>query len=164
VSHLAVAWTSPIVEDFDGALERALDAVELLGGQDEPFWTAVALTTAGAIELSVSRYDDARCHLTQSRDLAEVVDSTWQTAFSRAELGLLAALQGRLDAARALLDEALTRSVDLRTTPLMTLCLSTFGRLALAEGEAERAALLVEGGRRPAPTGGRAPVANAATT
>ena len=35
------------------------------------------------------------------------------------------------------------RSFDLHTTPLMTLCLSAFGRLALAEGEAERAALLV---------------------
>jgi tetratricopeptide (TPR) repeat protein len=120
-----------------------LDAVELLRGQDEPFWTAVALTTAGTIELSVSRYDDALRHLTDARDLAERADSIWQTAFSLAQLGLLAALQGRLDDARALLDEALTRSVALRTTPLMTLCLSAFGRLALAEGEAERAALLV---------------------
>jgi tetratricopeptide (TPR) repeat protein len=113
LSHLAVAWTSPIVEDFNGALERASDAVELLRGQDEPFWTAVALTTAGTIELSASRYDDALRHLTQARDLAEGADSTWQTTFSEAQLGLLAALQGRLDAARALLDEALTRSVDL---------------------------------------------------
>ena len=143
LSHLAVAWTSPIVEDFDGALERALDAVELLRGQDESFWTALALTTAGTIELTVARYDDALGHLTQARDLAETVDSAWQTAFSRAQLGLLAAFQGRLDDARVLLDEALTESVALRTTPLTTLCLTAFGRLALAEGEAERAALLV---------------------
>jgi predicted ATPase len=143
LSHLAVAWTSPIVEDFDGALERALDAVELLHRQDEPFWTAMALTTAGTIELSVTRYDDALRHLTQARDLAEGVDSTWQTGLSRAQLGLLAVLQGRLDDARTLLDEALTRGVALRTTPLTTLCLSAFGRLALELGDPERAALLV---------------------
>jgi len=142
MSHLAVAWTSPIVEDFDGALERALEAVELLRGEDEPFWTAVALTTAGTIELSVSRYDDALGHLTAARDLSEQVDGTWQTAFSRAQLGLLAALQGRFDDAPALLDDALTLALALRSTPLTTLCLSAFGRLALAEGDAERAALL----------------------
>ena len=34
-------------------------------------------------------------------------------------------------------------AASLRTTPLMTLCLSAFGRVALVEGEAERAALLV---------------------
>jgi predicted ATPase len=143
LSHLAVAWTSPIVEDFEGALERALDAVELLRGQDEPFWTAVALATAGTIELSVTRYDDALRHLNQARDLGAGVDSAWQTAFSQAQLGLLAALQGQLDDARTLLGEALTRSVALRTTPLLTLCLSSLGRLALAEDEAQRAALLV---------------------
>jgi hypothetical protein len=71
LSHLAVAWTSPIVGDFDGALERAADALELLRPHDEPFWTAMAFTTAGTIELSVRRYDQALPHLTAARDLAE---------------------------------------------------------------------------------------------
>jgi predicted ATPase len=143
LSHLAVAWTSPIVGDFDGALERASDALELLRRHDEPFWTAMALTTAGTIELSVRRYDEALPHLTEARDLGERLDNPWQTASSRVQLGLLAAMQGRLEDAHALLDEALSLSLALHTTPLMTLCLGAFGRLALAEGDAVRAAMLV---------------------
>ncbi|HEY2656022.1 MAG TPA: DUF4062 domain-containing protein [Solirubrobacteraceae bacterium] len=143
LSHLAVAWTSPIVGDFDGALERASDALELLRHHDEPFWTAMALTTAGTIELSVRRYDEALPHLTEARDLGERLDNPWQTASSRVQLGLLAAMQGRLEDAHVLLDEALSLSLALHTTPLMTLCLGAFGRLALAEGDAVRAAMLV---------------------
>jgi tetratricopeptide (TPR) repeat protein len=142
MSHLAVAWTSPIVGDFDGALRRALDALELLRRQDEPFWTAVAFTTAGTIELSVSRYDEALRHLTEARERGERLDSPWQTASSRVQLGLLAAMQGRLDDARATLDEALNISLALRATMLMTLALGAFGRLALMEGDAVRAATL----------------------
>jgi tetratricopeptide (TPR) repeat protein len=142
LSHLAVAWTSPIVGDFDGALERASDALTLLGRQDEPFWTAMAFTTAGTIELSVGRHDRALRHLTAARDLAERLDSPWQTSSAGVQLGLLAVMQGRLDDAHAVLDEALSLSLALHTTPLMTLCLGAFGRLALAAGDAVRAAIL----------------------
>jgi hypothetical protein len=103
----------------------------------------MALTTAGTIELSVRRYDEALPHLTEARDLGERLDNPWQTASSRVQLGLLAAIQGRLEDAHALLDEALSLSLALHTTPLMTLCLGAFGRLALAEGDAVRAATLV---------------------
>jgi tetratricopeptide (TPR) repeat protein len=142
LSHLAVAWTSPIVGDFDGALKRATDALELLRPHDEPFWTAMAFTTAGTIELSVRRYDQALPHLTEARDLAERLDSPWQAASARVQLGLLAAIQGRLDDGHALLEQALGLSLALHTTPLLTLCLGAFGRLALAEGEAVRASIL----------------------
>jgi tetratricopeptide (TPR) repeat protein len=151
LSHLAVAWTSPIVGDFDGALERSSEALELLRHQDEPFWTAMAFTTAGTIELSVRRYDEALRNLTAARDLGERLDSPWQTASSRVQLGLLAAMQGRLAEAHDLLGEALSLSLALHTTPLMTLCLGAFGRLALAEGDPTRAATLAgaaEGLRR----------------
>jgi hypothetical protein len=103
----------------------------------------VAFATAGTIELSVSLYDDALRHLTDARDLAERLDSTWQTASSGVQLGLLAIIEGRLDDARGLLDEALSLSLALRTTPLMTLAFGAFGRLALAEGEPGRGALLL---------------------
>jgi predicted ATPase len=42
VSHLAMAWSSPIVDDFDGTLRQTLVSLEKLRGQDEPYWTAVA--------------------------------------------------------------------------------------------------------------------------
>ena len=58
------------------------------------------------------------------------------------QLGTVAILQDRLDQARQLLDEALTRSVAAHSTGSVTLCLMAFARLALAEGDPERAALL----------------------
>ncbi len=48
VSQLAMAWASPIAGDFDGALREASASLEELRGQDEPFWTALAASTAGA--------------------------------------------------------------------------------------------------------------------
>ena len=67
------------------------------------------------------------------------------------QLGILAVLRGRLDEARALLDEALDLSLAARSTPFVTLCLAGYARLAFAEGDPERAALLegaAEGLRR----------------
>ena len=82
-----MAWTSGIVGDFDGALRRALVSLEQLHGQDEPFWTALAAYTAGLVETTVGRYDDALRHLTEMRDLAERLDNPWLAAVSRVYLG-----------------------------------------------------------------------------
>ena len=49
-------------------------------------------------------------------------------------------MQGRLDEARALLDEGLRLSLDARRTQSVTLCLTAFARLAFVEVDAERAA------------------------
>jgi len=67
------------------------------------------------------------------------------------QLGILAVLRGRPDEARALLDEALDRSLAARSTAFVTLCLVGYAQLAFAEGEPERAARLegaAEGLRR----------------
>ena len=53
----------------------------------------------------------------------------------------MAVLQGRLDQARELLDEALNLSLAIRVSRNVALCLAAFARLALAEGDPERAAL-----------------------
>jgi hypothetical protein len=50
---------------------RALASLEQLRGQHEPFWTAVAASTAGFMEMTVGRYDDALRHLREIGDLAE---------------------------------------------------------------------------------------------
>ena len=101
--------------------------------------------------MAVGRYDDALRHLTEARDLAERFDNPWLAAASRVYLGTLAVAQGRPEEARGLLDEGLELSLAAHSTRSVTLCLAAFARLALVEGDPERAALLAgaaEGLRR----------------
>jgi predicted ATPase/class 3 adenylate cyclase len=142
VSQLAMAWTAPVVGDLDGALRGALASLEQLRGQDEPFWTALAVSTAGLVETTVGRYDDAQRHLREARDLGKRFDDAWMAAWSRVQLGTLAVVRGRLEEARALLEEALELSLAAHSTRSVTLCLAGFARLAWVAGDAERAALL----------------------
>ena len=117
VCQLAMAWTSPITGDFDGALREASASLEQLRGQDEPVLDgAWPRSTVGSVETAVGRYDDALRHLREMRDLAERFDDPWLAAGSRVQLGILAVAQGRLDEARALLDEALDLSLAARST------------------------------------------------
>jgi tetratricopeptide (TPR) repeat protein len=141
-SQLAMAWTSPIVDDLDGALREASASLEEFRGQDEPLGTTSAGLTLGSVETTVGRYDDALRHLTEARNLAVRLDNAWLAATSQVLLGTLALVQGRLEDAQALLEEALDLSLAARSTQLVTLCLAGFARLALVEGNAERAALL----------------------
>jgi tetratricopeptide (TPR) repeat protein len=117
VSHLAMAWTSPIAGDL-------------------------AAFTAGFLKTTARRYDEALRHLSEARDLAEEFDGTWLTGGSRVMLGILAVVRGRLDEAAGLLSEALALSVASRSTPLVTLTLAAYAHLALAEGAPEQAARL----------------------
>jgi predicted ATPase/class 3 adenylate cyclase len=151
VSQLAMAWTAPVVGDLDGALRGALASLEQLRGQDEPLWTALAVSTAGIVETIVGRHDDAQRHLREARDLGKRFDDAWMAAWSRVQLGTLAVARGRLGEARALLEEALELSLAAHSTRSVTLCLAAFARLALVAGDVERSALLAgaaEGLRR----------------
>jgi ATP/maltotriose-dependent transcriptional regulator MalT len=146
-----MAWTAPVVGDLDGALRQALASLKQLHGQDAPFWTALALGTAGLVETSVGRHDDAQRHLREARDLGEQFNHAWLAAWSRVLLGTLAVVQGRLEEARALLEEGLELSLAAHSTRNVTLCLTAFAQLAFVEGDGERAALLAgaaEGLRR----------------
>ncbi len=96
----------------------------------------------GSLEMALGRYDDALRHLREARGLAERPGGDWLLAASPVQLGILAVLRGRLDEARALLAEALYLSLAARSTPFVTLCLAAYARLALAEGDPERAARL----------------------
>jgi tetratricopeptide (TPR) repeat protein len=150
-SQLAMAWTSPIVGDFDSALREASASLEEFQGQDEPLGTTSAGLTLGSVETTVGRYDDAQRHLREARDLAARLDNAWLAATSEVLLGTLALVQGRLQEAQALLDEGLDLSLAAHSTQLVTLCLAVVARLALVEGDPERAALLAgaaEGLRR----------------
>ena len=99
----------------------------------------------------MGRYDDALHHLREARDLGERFDNAGLKAWSRVHLGTLALVRGRLEEARALLDEGLDLSLAAHSTRSMTLCLAAFARLAFVAGDPERAALVAgaaEGLRR----------------
>jgi hypothetical protein len=94
------------------------------------------------VELTVGRYDDALRHLTELRDLADRLDNPWLAAIARVYLGTLAVAQGRVEEARAPMDEGLELSRASHSTRGVTLCLAAFARLALVEGDPEQAATL----------------------
>jgi predicted ATPase/class 3 adenylate cyclase len=142
ICQMAMAWASPITGDFEGALRAVSASLEELRGQDEPFFTALAAVTAGGVETALGRPDRALQHLRVMRELADRFEYAWLTASSRMQLGTLAIVQGQLDQARQLLDEALDLSLAIRNTRNVTLCLAAFAQLAFAEGDPERAALL----------------------
>jgi predicted ATPase len=150
-AQLAMAWTLPITGDFDGALREVTVALEEFRGQDEPIFTAMAEFTAGSVDTALGRYEDALRHLRQVRDLIELPGGDWLAAGSLVQLGILDVLRGSLDEARELLEEALNLSLASRSTPFVTLCLTGYAWLALADGDLDRAARLegaAEGLRR----------------
>ncbi len=156
MSELVMAWTSPIAGDLDSALRAVLVSLEVLRGHDEPYWTAVAALSASNMETAVSRYDDALHHVHEARQLVERFGYSWLAAWLRVQLGTLDIVHGRLDRARELLEEAMELSLTIGITRNVTLCLVAFARLALAEANPGRAALLagaVEGLRQRAGLG-----------
>ena len=116
VGLLALAWTSPITGDFDGARREASASLAQLRGQDEPFWTAQASADLGAVEMATGRYDDALSHLGEMHDLAERFGYPWLAAWSQVLMGTIAVAQGRLDQARDQLDEALEQGRSANVT------------------------------------------------
>jgi predicted ATPase len=149
--QLAMAWSSPLAGESGAFLPEVSVSLAQLRGQDEPFWTALAVGSLGWVEVGMGRYDDALRHLRDAYDLGDGFDSAWLAAWSRVQLGTLHLVQGRTDEARDLLGEALALSLAAHSTGSVTLCLVAFARYAVMEGDAERAALLAgaaEGLRR----------------
>ena len=142
VSQLAMAGISFVVGDFEGALRTELACLEELRGQDEPYWTTVAVLTVGLVETAMGRPEDALGHLREARTLAGRFDHAGLSAWAQVQLGILALARGRPEEARALLDEGLELSLATHSTRNVTLCLTAFAQLAFAQGEGERAALL----------------------
>src|SRR5262245_12565977 len=150
VAHLAMAWVLPIVDDFDGALREASVSREHLRDQDEPFWTAIAIDTLGELEVAIGLLDDALPHLRQVRELSRQFDKAWLSV-SWSQDATIAIMQGRLEDARALLDDGLTMSLEVDSNVGVTHCLAAFARLAFASGNPQRAAITMgaaEGLRR----------------
>ncbi len=140
-AQLAVSWFLPTVDDFDGALRAASTALDGFRRQNEPFMAWAALTV-GLLEMTLGRYDAAREYLTEADELGGRFGNTWLKSSARSQLASLAVRAGRLEEARAQLVESVDASEDTElSTQTVTFSLVAYAQLALAEGDARRAAI-----------------------
>jgi predicted ATPase len=139
-AQLAISWILPIVDDFDGALHAATTALDRLREQNEPL-VAFAALTVGMVEMALGRHDSAHAHLTEVNALGGQFDNNWLQSSARTQLASLAVGAGRLDEARALLVESVDSGAGNEPSTLtLTFSLVAAAKLALAEGDARRAA------------------------
>jgi ATP/maltotriose-dependent transcriptional regulator MalT len=103
--QLAVAWTLPIRDDFDGALAAASAALDDFRRRDEPF-VAFAELTVGMLEACLGRPDSAGAHLEHVDVLGTRYGNNWLQASARTQLASLAVSAGELETARTLLGRA----------------------------------------------------------
>jgi tetratricopeptide (TPR) repeat protein len=151
VSLVVMAWTSPILGDFDRSLREASSAVDELRALDDPYWLCVALASTGFALVNVGRHDEALARFRESREMADQLDNAWLSAISRLWIGTLALWSDRPAEARLLLEEALDLGLSAHSTTVFALCLVGFARFYLKTGDAEKAARLAgaaEGLRR----------------
>ena len=109
--------------------------------QNAPFkgWAAL---TVGILEMTLGRGDAARAHLTEARELGGQLGNHWLESSARTQLASLAVRAGRIEEARALLAESVDASEDRNlSTQTVTFSLVASAQLALAEGDARRAAM-----------------------
>jgi predicted ATPase len=139
-AQLAISWILPIVDDLDGALRAASAALDGFRRQNEPFMAA-ALLTVGGVESALGRDEAARNHLVEVDELGGQLGNTWLTSAARSQLAALEVRSGRLEEARALLMESVDGGEDTEvSTTTLTFSLVTSAHLALARGDAVRAA------------------------
>jgi predicted ATPase len=138
--QLAISWTVPIRDDFDGALTAASDALVGFRQRDEPF-VAFAELTVGMLEMTLGRADRARPHLEQVNELGTRYGNNWLEASGRTQLASLAVGAGDLDTARTLLLRSAEAIDETHLSTLtLTFALVTTAQLALADGDTLRAA------------------------
>jgi hypothetical protein len=140
-AHLAVSWVLPIGDDFNGALQAASTALDGFRKQNEPFMAWAALTV-GLLEMTLGRRDAALASLTEASKLGGQFGNHWLESGARTQLAALAVRDGHFDEARALLVASVHASGDTElSTQTVTFSLVAYARLALAEGDARRAAM-----------------------
>ncbi|MGY1673678.1 DUF4062 domain-containing protein [Geodermatophilus sp. SYSU D00710] len=139
-AQLAVSWILPIVGDLDGALRTASRALEGLRRENEPF-AAFAALTVGMVEMALGEDEAARAHLEEVDEHGGQLGNDWLRATTRTQLAALAVRSGRLEEAQALLAGSVDGSEDIEVSTLtLTFALVSAARLALAHGDARRAA------------------------
>jgi predicted ATPase len=140
-AQLAVSWILPIVDDIDGALQAASTALDGFRQQNDPFMGWAALTV-GVLEITLGRHDAAWQCLTEADELGGQLGNKWLESAARTQLASLAVRAGRLEEARARLVESVDASEDTELSTETVACsLVASAQLALAEGDARRAAM-----------------------
>lgn len=143
VSQLLIAWTSVLLRDLAGARDDLNDALARLQALDEPMWGALALIFCGSVESALGDHERAQRCLAQARELAGRFDAPWLATVSDVVFGALGIARGELAPARDSLAQALELSLAGQSTHCLGLVLDATAALALAEGDAGRAAVLV---------------------
>jgi hypothetical protein len=95
------------------------------------------------VEATLGKHEVARAHLEEVDALGSQFDNNWLESTARTQLADLAVKSGRLDEARALLIASVDASEDGEVSTLtltLTFSLVASARLALAQGDARRAA------------------------
>ncbi|TFV74504.1 DUF4062 domain-containing protein [Blastococcus sp. CT_GayMR20] len=139
-AQLAMSWILPIVDDLDGALDKASTALAGFRSQNEPFMAFAALTV-GMLEMTRGHDEAARAHLLEVHELGGMFGNDWLTSSARAQLAALAVRSGHLDEARSLLVESVDADEDTEVSTLtLTFSLVAAAQLALARADARRAA------------------------
>jgi hypothetical protein len=139
--QLAVSWTVPILDDFDGAVKAATTALDGFRRSNDPLG-AFALLTVGMLEMALDDDDGARAHLSEVDALGSQFGNNWLEASARTCLAMLAVRSGKLADADALLAESV-RAIR-ETAPItltVTFALVAKAHLALARGVTSRAAM-----------------------
>jgi predicted ATPase len=140
-AQLAISWILPIVDDFDGALRAASMALDGFRLQNDPF-VAFAALTVGMVEIALGNDDAARAHLATADELGGRFDNLWLRSSACAQLASLEVRIGHLDEARALLVRSVDAGDDAELSTLTVIfSLVTAAQLALADGDARRAAV-----------------------
>ena len=140
-AQLAMSWILPLVDDFEGALRAASLALDGFQRQNDPF-VAFAELTVGMVEMALGNDDAARAHLTTADELGSRFDNLWLRSSARSQLASIEVRAGHHHEARALLVRSVEASDDAELSTLtVTFSLVTAAQLALAEGDARRAAV-----------------------
>ena len=139
-AQLAISWILPIVDDLDGALRAASAALEGFRRQDDPF-VAFAALTVGGVALALGDDVAAREHLTEVAELGHRFGNEWLMSAARAQLAAVDVRAGRPEEARALLVDSVEAADGTAVSTItLTFSLVSTASLALASGDARRAA------------------------
>jgi hypothetical protein len=140
-----------LIRDNDDARRGLTIAVQRLRSLDEPMWTALALVSAGSVELALGHQEVGLRHVVEAQGLAGRFDAPWLAVVSRTARAGFAVVRQDFEEARDLLEQGLELSLSGQSVHCLCMVLDGTAALSLAQGDAEQAGLLVgavEGLRR----------------
>jgi ATP/maltotriose-dependent transcriptional regulator MalT len=142
-ADLSLAWIRPIEGDLDGAIEAGNRSLEGFRQLTEPFMTGSALMTVAMLEVTKGRAEVALPYLVEVQEIGKQFHNSWLAAGAHVQFAVLATQEGRFDEARAQLTQALASAeeAEVMNTHTITFSLVAYAQLALAQGQATRAAV-----------------------